>query len=413
MNDIFISNIAINNVRHLSSIKIPLSKIKRQHLIFTGKNGSGKTSVLEEIRQYLAFGVEQKQFNEINEWKKNIKNHQKTLEYFENRNDTNSIKIHLKNITYYQNQLSNFKNLNIEISNIINIVDIFHSGNFLLTYFNAKRTDKIKVPKGIEKFQIKDTYTQQEKANQFFLQHIVNLKADRSFARDDNEMSAVKAIDNWFNNFENWLKQLFNDEELRLKFDRKNYTFDIILKNDITVNFNTLSDGYSALLNIVMELMMRMENKTAKVYDMQGIVLIDEIETHLHIDLQKKILPFLTNVFPNIQFIVTTHSPFVLNSIENAVICDLEKKLVVEDLSAYAIDGIVEGYFDNDKYSDAIKNKVRTYENLVNKTSKTETEWEEMVTLKQYLKTIPAQLAPELVAEFQRIEYQRLTVKHH
>lgn len=60
-------------------------------------------------------------------------------------------------------------------------------------------------------------------------------------------------------------------------------------------------------------------------YNAQGIVLIDELETHLHIELQKKILPFLTKFFPNIQFIVTTHSPYILNSISNAKAYDLEK----------------------------------------------------------------------------------------
>ena len=59
------------------------------------------------------------------------------------------------------------------------------------------------------------------------------------------------------------------------------------------------------------------------------IVLIDEIETHLHLELQKLILPMLTELFPNIQFIVSTHSPFVINSIENATIFDLEKKTLV------------------------------------------------------------------------------------
>ena len=62
-------------------------------------------------------------------------------------------------------------------------------------------------------------------------------------------------------------------------------------------------------------------------YNAQGIVLIDELETHLHIELQKKILPFLTEFFPNIQFIVTTHSPYILNSISNAKAYDLEEEL--------------------------------------------------------------------------------------
>lgn len=54
--------------------------------------------------------------------------------------------------------------------------------------------------------------------------------------------------------------------------------------------------------------------------------MIDELETHLHVSLQKKILPFLTEFFPNLQFIVTTLSPFILNSIEDVVVYDLEKR---------------------------------------------------------------------------------------
>ena len=48
----FINKIVINNVRHLRKIAIPL--LETQHLIFTGKNGSGKTSVLEEIGKFLS-----------------------------------------------------------------------------------------------------------------------------------------------------------------------------------------------------------------------------------------------------------------------------------------------------------------------------------------------------------------------
>ncbi len=70
--------------------------------------------------------------------------------------------------------------------------------------------------------------------------------------------------------------------------------FNILSKGREKFDFTTLSDGYSAFLNIVTEIILRMESKTPKVYDIQGIVLIDEIETHLHIDLQEKILPLLT-----------------------------------------------------------------------------------------------------------------------
>jgi predicted ATP-binding protein involved in virulence len=141
---------------------------------------------------------------------------------------------------------------------------------------------------------------------------------------------------------------------------------------------------------------------------MQGIVLIDEIETHLHVSLQKKILPFLTNFFPKIQFIVSTHSPFVLSSLANAMIYDLENKIRVEDLSPYAYDAVVERYFDVDKYSDHIKQIVKEYETLVNNNNKTEEEQFKFLELRNYLKKVPADFAPELVAHFQKLELQKV-----
>lgn len=45
--------------------------------------------------------------------------------------------------------------------------------------------------------------------------------------------------------------------------------------------------------------------------NINGVVLIDEVDKHLHITLQKEILPKLFNLFPNIQFIVSSHSPFL------------------------------------------------------------------------------------------------------
>ena len=77
------------------------------------------------------------------------------------------------------------------------------------------------------------------------------------------------------------------------------------------------------MFDIINDLIMRVEKKGDNT---EGIVLIDEIETHLHLELQKEILSLLVQMYPKIQFIVSTHSPFILSSIDNAVIFDLEKK---------------------------------------------------------------------------------------
>ena len=53
MEKLFITNLTIEKVRHLKDISIPLSEKEITHLILTGKNGSGKTSVLEALAGYL------------------------------------------------------------------------------------------------------------------------------------------------------------------------------------------------------------------------------------------------------------------------------------------------------------------------------------------------------------------------
>ena len=58
MERLFITELQIMNVRHLKDIYIPLSKDKMKHLILTGKNGSGKTSVLEYLNQYFMMNRE-------------------------------------------------------------------------------------------------------------------------------------------------------------------------------------------------------------------------------------------------------------------------------------------------------------------------------------------------------------------
>ena len=49
MEETFLTEVDIKKVRHLENIRIPLDNEKRKHLILTGKNGSGKTSVLETL----------------------------------------------------------------------------------------------------------------------------------------------------------------------------------------------------------------------------------------------------------------------------------------------------------------------------------------------------------------------------
>jgi predicted ATP-binding protein involved in virulence len=417
MEDIFIKSIHINKVRHLENVEIPISETERKHLILTGKNGSGKTSVLLEIKNWLN-GVNNGQLIQAQNIKINIKSLEDGIVSLQSQLNTaqNKYEIEQNIISYsnsinsYKSQIEQFSKINIDFSSA-NIFQFYNEGHFILSHFGARRDLQINVPQGINKIALKDKYGIYENAGINFVQYIVNLKADRSFARDENDELSVNQINNWFDSFEKSLQNILGDDKLRLEFDRKNYNFTLINKVGESSDFTSLSDGYSTILNIISELIMRMENKDSKSYDIQGIVLIDEIETHLHIDLQKKILPFLTDFFPKIQFIVTTHSPFVLNSIKNAVIFDLEKNLLVEDMTGYSVNAIVESYFDSDDYSTVVKEKMSRYESLSEKDNLSEEEEDELFELKEYFEDLPKMFSPELALKINQIQLANLSVK--
>jgi predicted ATP-dependent endonuclease of OLD family len=409
MEEIFIKNIKINNVRNIKDYLIPLSDDKKCNLIITGKNGSGKTSLLRELKRFLtqvtngALEHYQNQLTELDQYKKRKK------QLSANSNTTEAqIQQADNQIRSLENWFDQFGGTNIEFNQPLIIPNKFKSGDFIVAFFEAKRNTTLKVPTGINKINIKPVYQIDDHAGNEFIQYIVNLKADRSFAKDDNDIETVSKVDEWFVDFEKNLFRLFDNEEIKLQFDRKLYNFNIIENGKEPYNLNQLSDGYSAILSIVTELIMRMEEHKVKSYDVQGIVLVDEIETHLHIELQKRVLPFLTSFFPKIQFIVTTHSPFVLSSIKNTIICDLEKKIITTDLTGYSYDTLIESYFNSDKYSTELKIKIQDYESLKAKIDLSDIENDILKHLKSYFNDIPKFLSDELAVKLQQIKLKDL-----
>ena len=98
---------------------------------------------------------------------------------------------------------------------------------------------------------------------------------------------------------------------------------------------NNLSAGYQSVLCMIMELAYRTVLLNPNIdgsEDVEGVVLIDEIDMHLHPKWQWKILDALKATFPKVQFIVATHSPIVISSAENARILRMLSPDKVEQL---------------------------------------------------------------------------------
>lgn len=116
------------------------------------------------------------------------------------------------------------------------------------------------------------------------------------------------------------------------------------------VRSDLLSDGYRRLVSIVVDIAFRSALLNKVMYGDEaykythGTVIIDEIDEHLHPELQVRILKALHETFPNIQFIVSTHAPLVMSSVENSpenVVYKLEYKDGIyshKELNTYGLD---------------------------------------------------------------------------
>ena len=405
MEDVYIQSIKVKKVRNVVDFDIPIDHDTKKNLLITGKNGSGKTSLLNELTKYLSTLIYKNEDHEVVSKRINDQKIYSEQLIIHKTNNPGKTALADFQIREFESWLSEFGGTEIKFNNSSLINEYFKKGDFIIALFGAKRDTTLKTPTGVNKLDLKQFYNIEEKAGDNFIQYLVNLKADRSFAKDDSDLETVIKVDEWFKQLEDNLLDLFESSGFKLEFDRKSYNFNIIENGKEPYNLNQLSGGFSAIFNIITELIMRMEEHRTKSYDVQGIVLIDEIETHLHIELQKKILPFLTSFFPKIQFIVTTHSPFILSSIENAAICDLEKRIVTMDLSGYSYDTLIESYFNSDKYSFILKKNIEKYEELLDKKDNINVGEKDMLFhLKRYLNDIPKFISDELAVKIQQIK---------
>lgn len=110
-------------------------------------------------------------------------------------------------------------------------------------------------------------------------------------------------------------------------------------------NLNLMSDlsaGYQSLVWMAFEIAYRMAvlnpYKKKNITNTTGVVLIDEIDLHLHPKWQWKVVDALREVFPNVQFIATTHSPILFASCKDAWVIDIEQEECEYSYTHYGVD---------------------------------------------------------------------------
>ena len=399
MEDTFMTELKIKNVRHLNNISIPLSAEKRKTLILTGKNGSGKTSVLEALKEFLSYVVS-KDFNSEEEIEDSIDRLKNDIKV------ENSYTFEILNAIEYYNKLkTNFEGAVAKFQSYYDLKKKYEKGEFVLAYYSDNRVIDVEIPKNIEKIDLETVYDINSHPSRQLVKYLVNLKTVEAFAKTNENEKRAEEIKIWFEKFENILRTIYDDETLTLEFNIDTFEFKINIKGREPFDFNSMSMGYAAVFDIIGDLIMRMESKHN--YNIEGLVMIDEIETHLHVELQKKIVPILTELFPRIQFVLTTHSPFILNSAENSVVYDLEsKKLVENGLTNLPYEGIVEGYFGSDRLSKKLRDKFEEYKKIAEKPELTDNDFARAAELEMYLDEVPDYLALDIATEYSRLKLE-------
>ena len=402
----FMTELRINHVRHLKDITIPLSESQPKHLILTGKNGSGKTSVLKSAVDFLSYAVSDN-FVIQSDCLENIAFDEQRLQTASNSESGKLACEGIRNsIAHWNKFLSHWADgVVLAFPSYLNLREKYLKGEYILAYYGDDREIKVQISKNIEKVDLQEVYSLKDHPSQQLVKYLVNLKTTEAFAKTNGNEARAAEIHAWFDRFQNVLRSIYSDDTLELKFDIETFAFTICQAGHDPFDFNSMSMGYAAVFDIIGDLIMRMESKRR--YDLEGLVLIDEIETHLHVDLQKKIVPILTQLFPNIQFILTTHSPFVLNSTANAVVYDLEKKLLVKDgLTDLPYEGVVEGYFDTDLLSAELRQKFTEYKGIVQKATLTDEDFARASELETYLDEVPDYLALDFSEEYSRLKLE-------
>ena len=391
MDNIFITKIHIDKYRNINNLDIELSQDSRKHLIITGKNGSGKTSLLDLIVDN--FGVRDSL---------NIEDFKEFM-YLYDVNDYKHFDTNTKN--WYYSKITSLEPVgNILFSNDAtnkNVLMIGLPSEHLFHVSNAPILSNIK-----DRYSDNLIYNPRMSVYQNMLQTMVTMRIQLLEAKDNNDEQLYIQSEKWFNILNRVLHTIYEEHTIELKYIPKEYTYKLII-NNYEFDLNQMADGFSAFFRIVSEIMEKMDYYTNYKcdYTLPGIAFIDELETHMHISMQKMALSFLTEMFPNIQFIVTTHSPFVISSLENALVYDLSKRESLENPHQYSYESIIEGYYDIDMYSQKMKEKFNRYKKLAFIERSVE-ENKEFSKLRIELQSIsPAQ--KELYMAFQDIENKR------
>lgn len=375
--------------------------------ILTGQNGTGKTTIL----QALASGViTSPPFSFFLDSRSNntIKNFEKRFHF------ANDVSVTLNFDNGFQRQLgikvsSYFNRDKPYISRLNDLTEDegqFHSylleleneqfenerNRFLFNYIAfaysgyrfVEHEDKIDI-KEKSNYNPLDSaleFNKTDNENDYTLnQWLANNISKSALAQRRNDK--ISRFDENVKNLERIINEIIKEDsdERGIKFDinyEDNLKIVFIDKQGQELDFDLLPDGLRSIISWLGDLIMRMDALKWKddlpIFEREFILFLDEIEVHLHPYWQRKILPVIQEKFKNAQIFITTHSPFIVNSVDGAWIYELDldekghskvTKVTTSD-SSKSYQNIIRDVFEVSRFSESLEKELKTFTDMRN-----------------------------------------------
>lgn len=404
--DMRIKSLTLSNYRNYKDAEI---KFGERTTVIIGKNGMGKTNLVAALKQALSFIFAKKKYNPYFDLIASSDQRVKsitTLDARYGRNDFGydynfpvSVKGEMllpngKDLQWefhketassgmddYLYGESNLRFWEFYTSNRTLPVIAYFSDSYPHVKTNIGKNVQGMLDSGFELPKNIAYYKWDEEKNctgiwmQYYLMQYKNNKFSEDKAIKSDTKKYIKYINETLIRFSTSLPNSYaaNDIELKsveVEARGKEEVMMFQFANGMRIPFDQLPQGYKRIFSIVFDIASRAYFLNGS-YGPEGIVLIDEIELHLHPSLAQEILQRLEATFPGVQFVVTTHSPLVLSSYQQGPF-DLLYKLVkneegntfIELDSQYGVDynTLVHSTMDTPERNEYIQKLLRAYQ---------------------------------------------------
>lgn len=352
----WIASLEFSGLKNIDATKILLYKSKYINNIhydykilkwnvIIGNNGNGKTSILQLIA-YLFMDFESiHQLSNILNWTNTSLNYEAKIEIpykknswitYKSKSNQSKEKItkmlnNKDNIAYSENddnkdQITHFGNNDTNV--LLQNIKSKNSGFLICGYGPFHRsTGSIEIPFHYNIFALRFITLFQEGAALFDCEQWLK-ELERKSLKSQEGSSARKDFTDVMQTLPTLLPGI---SKIEIEDDVRFYYM------GTPHALNSLSDGYRSMFVLVADILrwalIHRSDENCPVNEVPGVVLIDEVDAHLHPRWQREVGRLLTTAFPNIQFIVTTHSPFVAMSAEAGGLTVLRRR---EDGTIYA-----------------------------------------------------------------------------